>query len=676
MIPPVCVGKAEHATQFVLIHAALQCFCRLHVLIAGMRIRSVCTLGQIIRSSLSRACARTSWNELVGNLKAFSSARYCKGLSDSHERVYFIVPAARGGISQSVIWRTFLVPGRSFKGTVVGGPTLAETSPAQVMHQKGFVSVFQIWKSWNLKEFDSFFQGLREFSYRKCHSEMYWRPVFFVSLADKKGQMLLQSLGLLVGEAWYQRHNGLAAAEQLHGSWVLTSQTHDTSIKSVLKETVEAIILWFRLIYLVVLFTPTLVVGVFINQTEGGLRRFWLHLLLRSLEAAGPAFIKWGQWASTRPDIFPADICDELSRLHMQAPRHSYAETRKIMEKAFRVPIETLFDDFECEPVASGSIAQIHRAVLKKPPGNGPPLIVAVKVRHPKVNDLIQKDFVIIRYLARISTALPGIKHLQLDKSVQHFAAFMTRQVDLTLEAAHLQRFIYNFRKSKDVSFPTPIYPYVHPTVLVETYEEGLSVAKYVNSGPLTKTHSQLANIGSSCLLKMMLQDNFIHGDLHPGNIFVRFVDNVPKIVLLDVGMTAELNSHSRAVMLQLFKAVASKNGRDVATYTLQFSDDQTCPDPEAFKQAVDDKFKEYLSIRGTAKNTGECMTELFDQIRKHHVNMDGDVCTVMVTTLILEGWQRKLDPDLDLFKILGDMLMAAEYAIPFDYTISAVAAP
>ncbi|XP_073390845.1 uncharacterized protein [Physcomitrium patens] len=601
---------------FVVLEAGSGGFCMLHVLIAGMRIRSVCTLGQIIRSSLSRACARTSWNELV------------------------------------------------------------ETSPAQVMHQKGFVSVFQIWKSWNLKEFDSFFQGLREFSYRKCHSEMYWRPVFFVSLADKKGQMLLQSLGLLVGEAWYQRHNGLAAAEQLHGSWVLTSQTHDTSIKSVLKETVEAIILWFRLIYLVVLFTPTLVVGVFINQTEGGLRRFWLHLLLRSLEAAGPAFIKWGQWASTRPDIFPADICDELSRLHMQAPRHSYAETRKIMEKAFRVPIETLFDDFECEPVASGSIAQIHRAVLKKPPGNGPPLIVAVKVRHPKVNDLIQKDFVIIRYLARISTALPGIKHLQLDKSVQHFAAFMTRQVDLTLEAAHLQRFIYNFRKSKDVSFPTPIYPYVHPTVLVETYEEGLSVAKYVNSGPLTKTHSQLANIGSSCLLKMMLQDNFIHGDLHPGNIFVRFVDNVPKIVLLDVGMTAELNSHSRAVMLQLFKAVASKNGRDVATYTLQFSDDQTCPDPEAFKQAVDDKFKEYLSIRGTAKNTGECMTELFDQIRKHHVNMDGDVCTVMVTTLILEGWQRKLDPDLDLFKILGDMLMAAEYAIPFDYTISAVAAP
>jgi aarF domain-containing kinase len=555
-------------------------------------------------------------------------------------------------------------------------PRFTGASTVQITRQEGYVTLFQVWKAWRLKEFDSQLQGMKDFSYRKFQDGLYWRPAVFVSLADKKGQVLLQSLALLAGEAWRQRQRAPAAAEQLHGNWELTSQTQESSLKSVLKETVEAILLWIRVLYLLALFTPSLLVGSFVDQTEGRLRRFWLRLLLWSLEAAGPAFIKWGQWASTRPDIFPADVCDELSRLHMQAPKHTFAETRKIMQKAFRVPIEAIFDEFEPEPVASGSIAQIHRAVLKKPPGNGPPITVAVKVRHPKVHDLLQRDFVIIRYLANISTMLPGLKHLQLDKTVQHFAAFMTRQVDLTLEAAHLQRFIYNFRKSKDVSFPTPIYPLVHPTVLVETYEEGLSVSKYVNSGPLTKIHSRLAYIGSSCLLKMMLQDNFIHGDLHPGNIFVRFVNNVPKVVLLDVGMTAELNAHSRSVMLDLFKAIAFKNGRDVATYTLQFTDDQTCPDPEAFKNAVDAKFKEYLSIRGTAKNTGECMTELFDQIRQHRVNMDGDVCTVMVTTLILEGWQRKLDPDLDLFKMLGELLTKAEYAVSFDYTISAIAAP
>jgi aarF domain-containing kinase len=84
-------------------------------------------------------------------------------------------------------------------------------------------------------------------------------------------------------------------------------------------------------------------------------------------------------------------------------------------------------------------------------------------------------------------------------------------------------------------------------------------------------------------------------------------------------------------------QAVARKDGYAVADWTLQFAEDQTCPDPENFKQDVHAKFKEYLSVRGTASNTGECMTELFDQIRKHRVNMDGDVCTVMVTTLILE---------------------------------------
>ncbi|XP_024367568.1 uncharacterized protein [Physcomitrium patens] len=596
-----------------------------------MRILPVFKLDQILRSSRSRDRGRSGFDDVAGAfLRSFWSVNYRKKLPDSNGRAYSLVSDAYAGCAQAQAWVTFSVSRRKIFGTVAG------TNPSQVMRQEGSWSMFQAWKLWRS---NILYRGSRESSYRECHPSIYWRPAIFVSLADRKGQVFLQSLALFVAGAWYQQYKAPSAAEQLHGNWELTSQTHDSSIVSVIKETVEAVLLWCRVVFLVALFTPALLVGAFVSDADGPLRRFWLHILLRSLEAAGPAFIKWGQWASTRPDIFPADICDELSRLHMQAPKHTFAETKKILLKAFRVPIEALFEEFEEEPVASGSIAQIYRAILRKPLGNGPPLVVAVKVRHPKVHELMQKDFVIIRHLAALSTVLPGLKHLQLDKTVQHFAAFMTKQVDLTLEAAHLQRFIYNFRKSKDVSFPTPIYPLVHPTVLVE-------------------------------------QDNFIHGDLHPGNIFVRFVNNIPKVVLLDVGMTAELNAHSRAVMLGLFKAIAAKNGRDVAHYTLQFSEDQTCPDPEAFKKAVDDKFNEYLSIRGTAKNTGECMTELFDQVRQHRVNMDGDVCTVMVTTLILEGWQRKLDPDLDLFKMMGELLSEAEDAVPFYYTISAIAAP
>ncbi|BBN20613.1 hypothetical protein Mp_Vg00960 [Marchantia polymorpha subsp. ruderalis] len=299
------------------------------------------------------------------------------------------------------------------------------------------------------------------------------------------------------------------------------------------------------------------------------------------------------------------------------------------------------------------------------------------EVRHPGISRIIQRDFVIIKWLAKISAVTPGLQHLQLDKTVQQFASFMTKQVDLTLEAAHLLRFIYNFRKSHNVSFPVPIYPWVHPGVLVETYEEGQSIANFVDlTTHSTPRHTQLAYIGSNALLKMLLMDNFIHGDLHPGNIFVRFRDSRPNVVLLDAGMTAELNQRSRDVLIKLFEAVARKDGTNVAKWTLQFSEDQSCPDPEAFARDVNLKFKEYLSIRGTSKNTGECMTELFDQVRKHRVSIDGDVCTVMVTTLILEGWQRKLDPDLDIITIVGELLFKREWHVTYDYIICAIAAP
>lgn len=125
--------------------------------------------------------------------------------------------------------------GRRFMGTVAGSPRLTGAGPTEILRQEGNLSLFQAWKAWRSKELDNVFQGMKEFSYRRYYPGIYWRPAVFVSLADKKGQVLLQSLALLVGEALHQ-HKSAAAAEQLHGNWELTSQTHDSGLKSVLKE--------------------------------------------------------------------------------------------------------------------------------------------------------------------------------------------------------------------------------------------------------------------------------------------------------------------------------------------------------------------------------------------------------------------------------------------------------
>lgn len=458
-------------------------------------------------------------------------------------------------------------------------------------------------------------------------------------------------------------------------------------ITSLMLSVLEFFILLLRAVYMAVLFTPVIVMAPFADTLGTTYRQTWLRLVRQTLEKAGPAFIKWGQWAATRPDLFPGDLCTELSKLHSKAPAHSFSYTKKTIEKAFGRKISDLFEDFEEEPVASGSVAQIHRASLRfRYPGQRMKhIVVAVKVRHPGVSESIRRDFVIINTVAKISKFIPTLKWLRLDESVQQFAVFMMSQVDLAREAAHLSRFIYNFRSWKDVSFPKPLYPLVHPAVLVETYEQGESVSHYVDElGGNYRLKSALAHIGTHALLKMLLVDNFIHADMHPGNILVRVPKSKqpnksksrPHVIFLDVGMTAELSSSDRVNLLEFFKAVALRDGRTAAQCTLRLSKQQNCPNPKAFIEEVEKSFSFWGTAEGDIVHPAECMHQLLEQVRRHKVNIDGNVCTVMVTTLVLEGWQRKLDPDYNVMQTLQTLLFKSDWAVSLKYTIEGLMAP
>ncbi|XP_076948821.1 uncharacterized protein LOC143621196 [Bidens hawaiensis] len=448
----------------------------------------------------------------------------------------------------------------------------------------------------------------------------------------------------------------------------------------------ESAILIIRAIYLAILFSPTIATAPFAAYFGTSSRKNWLRLVRRTLEIAGPAFIKWGQWAATRPDLFPRDLCTELSRLHSQAPEHSFSYTRKTIEKAFGRKIHEIFDHFEEIPVASGSIAQIHRAVLRYTYRGKQikPLTVAVKVRHPGVGESIRRDFEIINVVAKVSKFIPTLKWLRLDESVQQFAVFMMSQVDLAREAANLSRFIYNFRRWKDVSFPKPVYPLVHPAVLVETFEQGESVAYYVDElEGNERLKSSLAHIGTHALLKMLLVDNFIHADMHPGNILVRnktsrkrIFKSKPHLVFLDVGMTAELSSNDRINLIEFFKAVARRDGSTAAKCMLSLSKKQNCPNPQAFIKEVKESFDFWGTPEADIIHPADAMHQLLEQVRRHRVNVDGNVSTVMVTTLVLEGWQRKLDPDYDIMHTLQTLLLKEDWAKSLTYTIERLMAP
>ncbi|KAL5549017.1 hypothetical protein UlMin_004248 [Ulmus minor] len=331
---------------------------------------------------------------------------------------------------------------------------------------------------------------------------------------------------------WMQRT--LAEVEHLlsRGALYLNAEDGHVYLTSFVFSLLECFILFLRAIYLAIFFTPYIAMAPFAESFGTQYRKTWLHIVHHTLEKAGPAFIKWGQWAATRPDLFARDLCDELAKLHTKAPTHSFSFTRKSIERAFGRKLPEIFETFEEEPVASGSVAQVYQATLK----------YRYPVRHPGVGEAIRRDFAIINCVEKLSRFIPALNWLRLDESIQQFVVFMMSQVDISREAAHLSHFIYNFRSWKDVSFPRPLYPLVRPSVLVETYEQG-----------------EL--------------DNFIRADMHPGNILVQVKNNkLPHVIFLDVGMTAELSKRDRVNLIEFFKAVALRGGRTAAESTLRLS--------------------------------------------------------------------------------------------------------
>ncbi|EOY12765.1 AarF domain-containing kinase isoform 2 [Theobroma cacao] len=469
-----------------------------------------------------------------------------------------------------------------------------------------------------------------------------------VSLALSRSNLVAPGvMAFIIGElAWTQQTWAEAEGFSTKDTLFMQAQDGHLYLASFVFLVLEFVILLFRAIYLAILFSPSIAMAPFVDSLGLEFRKMWLHIVHHTLEKAGPAFIKWGQWAATRPDLFPKDLCAVLAELHTKAPSHSFAFTKKSVENAFGRKLTDIFTDFEEEPLASGSVAQVHRATLKyRYPGQQTkPIVVAVKVRHPGVGEAIRRDFMIINSVAKIS-------------------------------------------RWKDVSFPKPLYPLVHPAVLVETFERGESVLHYVDElEGHERIKSALAHIGTHALLKMLLVDNFVHADMHPGNILVRvkdinpshkqFFSSRPHVILLDVGMTAELSKTDRMNLLEFFKAVALRDGRSAAVCTLRLSKQQNCPNPKAFIEDVEKSFNLWDSPDGEFIHPGECIQQLLEHVRRHKVNIDGNVCTVIVTTLVLEGWQRKLDPQLDVMRTLQTLLFKADWAESLYYTIEGLVAP
>lgn len=402
-------------------------------------------------------------------------------------------------------------------------------------------------------------------------------------------------------------------------------------------------------------------------------------------------------------------------------------------------PFEDIFEEFQEKPLGVGAIAQVYKArlkpdlavpgdqtlsgdvprnlrqkvrknvdaLVKSSPRRVPSAYVAIKVLHPKVERVVRRDLRIMGVFAAIINAIPTMHWLSLPDEVAQFGEMMRLQLDLRIEAANLSIFRKHFQNRTTAWFPYPYTDYTTREILVEEFAQGIHLATFLEFGGGV-FQQEIADEGLDAFLHMLLLDNFVHADLHPGNIMVRFykpsqpdlsltkkqdassppdmsstneVESVlsrlrhhnhnkaewraalseidkegyrPQLIFIDTGLVTELNATNRRNFLDLFRAIAEFDGYRAGKLMIE-----RCRQPDAVVDAEVFALKMQHLVLGVKGKTfalgnikiGDVLSEVLTMVRAHHVRMEGDFVNVVISILLLEGIGRSLDPDLDLFK-------------------------
>ncbi|EIW64210.1 ABC1-domain-containing protein [Trametes versicolor FP-101664 SS1] len=382
---------------------------------------------------------------------------------------------------------------------------------------------------------------------------------------------------------------------------------------------IEPILTAKRFVYLCCIFVPVLLAApmLIIGQPEERLRGdrwgavWWYGFLTRQMQCAGPTFMKLAQWAASRADLFPAVLCERMGALHSRGRAHHLSHTKRVIEEVFQKPIEEVFEEFDETPIGTGAIAQVYRATLKKdliPPSHlspkrqgrrkavlppaltnePPPLVptasVAIKVLHPHVTKMINRDLSIMSFFANVITIFPGMQWLSLPEEVAVFGHMMQDQLDLRIEAENLAKFEKNFEARKlPVTFPRPLKVWSTKVLLVEEFENALPLEAFLKNGggPYNDT---LAEVGLDAFLNMLLLDNFVHSDLHPGNIMIKFTKpRIPQLERSWTSLVKRLTGTTPSVVELPSEPVSDQTSDDVVNNLRSLSHE-----PEKWRAALD----------------------------------------------------------------------------------------
>ena len=368
--------------------------------------------------------------------------------------------------------------------------------------------------------------------------------------------------------------------------------------------------------------------------------------LRMALEKLGPIFVKFGQVLSTRRDLLPLDVADELARLQDRVPPFPGVQAMAMVEKAFGRRIDEVFDRFDSEPVASASIAQVHFARLK----NGRE--VAVKVLRPGMLEVIEHDLTLMHALARLVERLwTDGKRLKPREVVAEFDTYLHDELDLVREAANAAQLRRNMQGLDLVLVPEMVWDFCTSSVLVMERMDGVPISQVARLREAGVDIRKLARDGVTIFFTQVFRDGFFHADMHPGNIQVSIDPrSFGRYIALDFGIVGTLTDWDKEYLAQNFLAFFQRDYKRVAELHLESGWVPANTRVDALESAIRAVCEPHFDRPLKDISLGAVLMRLFQTSRRFNVEIQPQLVLLQKTLLNIEGLGRQLDPELDLW--------------------------
>ena len=369
--------------------------------------------------------------------------------------------------------------------------------------------------------------------------------------------------------------------------------------------------------------------------------------LRRALEELGPVFIKFGQMLSTRRDLLPKDIADELAKLQDDVPPFPQKQSIDIIETALGKPVTELFAGFEAQPLASASVAQVHAATLH----DGREAVV--KVVRPDIESVIRQDLALMFTMARlVAKYLPQGRRLRPVEVVSDYQLVILDELDLGREAANASQLRRNFEGSKLVYVPEVYWDYTCRNVFTMERIAGIPVTDLDSLRAKGTDLKILGERGVEIFFTQVFRDSFFHADMHPGNIFVDATDPAdPSYIAVDCAIVGSLSDSDQYYLARNLLAIFRRDYREVAELHVECGWVPPHTRIQDFESAMRAVCEPIFERPLSEISFGELLVYLFRTAGRFDMEVQPSLVLLQKTLLNIEGLGRQLYPELDLWQ-------------------------